>query len=206
MRDRFSPPGPILFSLRLLAAGLAVLLALQACSNHTSAAPGQRAGLELRGSIRNWQLGEGYFVVLAVPEVRNRAQAVFPQDFDSASIAADGSFTLVLQHEPRWLLADGSALRQLCPGGVPLATTSFHYLTITQEPVAGELFTDFGLIRPVTADPELLVFFTFLSGFEPAGDCPVHEGWNIINIAQQGEGLAEVSLSQSAELEWQLVR
>ena len=207
MRDRFSPPGPILFFVRPLLVSLAALLVMQAHGVPATAdSELLTAGMELQGRIRNWQLGEGFYVVLAVPDVRNRMQAVFPEEFDSAGISADGSFKLVLQHEPRWLTADGSALRELCPDGGPAATTSFHYLTITQKPVVGALFTDFGLIRPVAADPELLVFLTFLAGFDGADDCQVHEGWNMININMQGEGLAEAGLLQPAELEWQLVR
>jgi hypothetical protein len=211
MRDRFSPPGPILFAVRLLLTGLVTLLAIQAYGWHVRAVPQlQETGLRLQGRIRNWQLGEGYFVVVAIPEVKNRVQAVFPESFDSAGIGTDGSFVLLLSHEPRWLTAEGSALQALCPAGSAKAATSFHYLTVTQKPVPGALFNDFGLIRPITDDPELLVFFTFLGGPDgeagAADSCQISAGWNMVNVRQSGEGTAEAQVMEARELEWQLVR
>lgn len=162
--------------------------------------------IQLQGRIRNWQLGEGYYVVVAVPEVRSRVQAVFPERFDAARISADGGFDLLLQHEPPLtaLLDFGGP----CPAGQGAVGTSFHYLAVTTEPQAGRLFNDVGLVRPMAADPELLVFFTFLqagSASARAAACPLLPGWNIVRF-RPDVGLIGAYRSQPPGLDWLLIR
>lgn len=162
--------------------------------------------VKLHGRIRNWQLGEGYYLVLAVPEVRSRMQAVFPDRFDAGRIAADGSFDLLLQHEPR--LAAEQEPGAPCSAGQLAAGTSFHYLAVTQEPRPGGLFNDFGLIRPVTADAELLVFFTYLQAVPGSASglaCPLAAGWNVVRF-RPDVGLIDARRSQPPGIDWLLIR
>lgn len=179
-----------------------IMLLLAACAdqNSTTAVVPESYNLKVSGSVRDWNLGEGFYVFVGEPAVRGPAEAAFPDRFVAAPIGPDGRFSLELAGPPAQLDEGG-----LCAG---TRSRSFHYLAVTGRPEPGKEFSELAVIRPVVEGDELL----FLTWMERGGtsDCATDRedglaaGWHVLSFTQTDAGRELNGELAPAEIEWVL--